>query len=125
VSGYEAERGSEQKVVETVEPAVAAPSPLAFSAGAVVSRERAVARIRRFSGGSGMSAPMARATVRGLGNAQVGRLLSRSKFVKQPPTPEEKAMGEAAVRADQARSAPLVSAARAKYNAKASSLIGA
>ena len=70
-----------------------------------------------------MATPMARAAVRGLGNAQVGRLLAR-KFVKQPATAEEKAAGEAGVRADETRNAPLVSAARAKYNQQAAALIG-
>jgi hypothetical protein len=57
------------------------------------------------------------------GNAAVVRLLAR-RFVKQPPTDQEKAAGEAGVRADAARHKPLVAAARAKFNQKAAELVG-
>ncbi len=82
-----------------------------------------VARVRRLNSGPGMTAALARAAIRGLGNAAAGRLLAR-KFVKQPPTDEEKHLGEAGVRADKAKHAPLVSAARAKYDQQATKLIG-
>lgn len=62
---------------------------------------------------------------RAAGNAAVARLLQRQvKFCTQPPTTQEKAAGEAAVRAENARSAPLVSAARGKFDAKANELVG-
>jgi hypothetical protein len=51
-------------------------------------------------------------------------LLRKVTFCTQPPTPQEKAAGDAAVKAENARSAPLVSAARGKYDAKANELVG-
>ncbi len=96
---------------------------LGLGSAAFGARAGSVAKVRRLNGGPGMTAPLARAAIRGLGNAAAGRLLAR-KFVKQPPTDEEKRLGEAGVRADKAKHAPLVSAARAKFDQQATKLIG-
>ncbi len=123
---------SEHEAAVVPEPAVSAATEQAVlfdtpSLGALAfgTQSGSAARIRGLNGGRGMTAPLARAAIRGMGNAAVGRMLQRKQqFVKQPPTPEEKQHGEAGVRADTAKHTPLVSAARAKYDAKATQLIG-
>jgi hypothetical protein len=122
VPEHEASHGPQAVPTEVAErPADA--GPIVVVATPSLSRARTVASIRRLGGSPMMKAPLARAAVRGLGNRTVVRLLSR-KFVKQPPTAEEKSAGEAGVRADKAKHQPLVAAARAKYDAQASKLVG-
>jgi hypothetical protein len=121
MSEHESAKVPDNAAVEALDRA--APGDGAVATLATARSTGAVAGIRRLRGGGGMKAPLARAAVRGLGNASVGRLLAR-KFVKQPPTDQERSAGEAAVRADEAKHAPLVSAARAKYNAQAAKLVG-
>ncbi|HEX4517949.1 MAG TPA: hypothetical protein VH063_00070 [Gaiellaceae bacterium] len=124
MSEHEAAVVPETAVSEAAEQTVLFDTP-GLALGAFGGQSGGVARIRRLNGGGGMTAPLARAALRGLGNAAAGRLLQRKQqFVKQPPTPDEKQRGEAGVRADTAKHTPLVSAARAKYDAKATSLIG-
>jgi hypothetical protein len=118
----EASMAPQTAAVEVAEPP-AVSEPLAIAGGPVAVRASTIAGIRRLGGSPVMRAPLARAAVRGLGNRATVRLLAR-RFVKQPPTAEEKAAGEAAVRADKAKHQPLVSAARAKYDAQASKLVG-